>query len=82
MKKINPIIEEFCANRINYCHALEVNNVFELESIFCDLYQNFINKYSIEIIINFCETLSIYCLDDDNEEEVYSFNISEFIQNL
>ena len=82
MKTINPIIEEINANRNHYCHALEVNDVFELESIFCDIFQNYINKYSIEIIVDFCETLSIYCLDDDNEEEVYSFNISEFIQNL
>ena len=82
MKTINPIIEEFCANRINYCHALEVNDVFELESIFCNIYQDLINKYSIEVIIDFCESISIYCLDDDNDEEVYSFNIPEFIQNL
>ena len=82
METMNPIIEEFQANKFNYCHALEVNDAYELECILCEIYDNYIKKYKIDVIIDFCESLSIYCLNDENEKEVYDFNISEFLQNL
>ena len=80
---MNPIYQEILgARKGHYVHALEVSNVYELESILESLFNEYIDKYSIETIIYFCNTLSIYCFDEENENEVYNFDVTEFLQNL
>ena len=85
---MNPIYQEILeARNYHYVHALEVSNVYELESILESLFNEYIDKYSIEIIIDFCNTLSIYYFDEENENEVdenevYNFDVTEFLQNL
>ena len=85
---MNPIYQEILdARNGHYVHALEVSNVYELESICESLFNEYIDKYSIEIIIDFCTTLSIYYFDEENENEVeenevYDFDVTEFLQNL
>lgn len=81
---MNPIFE---ARNGHYVHALEVSNVYELESILESLFNEYIDKYDIETIIEFCNTLSIYYFDDENENEidegeVYNFNVIEFLKSL
>lgn len=77
---MNPIIEKLHTVIPHYCHALEVNDAMELESIIESIIENFTNEgFSAADIKDFCNTLSIYCLNDDNEEEVYNFNINEYI---
>lgn len=80
---MNPIYQKILDVRNgHYVHALEVSNVYELESILESLFNEYIDEYSIETIIDFCNTLSIYCVDDENENEVYNFDVTEFLQNL
>lgn len=85
---MNPIYQEILdARNGHYVHALEVSNVYELESILESLFNEYINKYDIETIIEFCNTLSIYYFDDENENEVdenevYDFNVTEFLKSL
>ena len=85
---MNPIYQEILdARNGHYVHALEVSNVYELESILESLFNEYINKYDIETIIEFCNTLSIYYFDSENENEVdenevYDFNVTEFLKSL
>lgn len=85
---MNPIFQEILeARNGHYIHAVEVSNVYELKSILEALYDEYIDKYNIEIIIDFCNTLSIYYFDDENENEVdenevYNFNVTEFLKSL
>ena len=85
---MNPIYQEILdARKGHYVHALEVSNVYELESILESLFDEYIDKYSIETVIDFCNTLSIYYFDEGNENEVdenevYNFDVTEFLQNL
>ena len=85
---MNPIYQEILeAKNHHYVHALEVSNVYELESILESLFDEYIDKYSIETIIDFCDTLLIYYFDEENENEVdenevYDFDVTEFLQNL
>ncbi len=85
---MNPIYQEILdARNGQYVHALEVSNVYELESIFESLFDEYIDKYGIEVLIDFCNTLEIYYFDDENENEideneVYSFNVTGFLESL
>ena len=85
---MNPIYQEILdAKNGHYVHALEVSDVYELESILESLFDEYIDKYSIETIIDFCDTLLIYYFDEENENEVdenevYNFDVTEFLQNL
>jgi len=85
---MNPIYKEILEVRNgHYVHALEVSNVYELESALESLYNEFIDKYGIEALIDFCSTLEIYYFDDENENEideneVYNFNVTEFLESL
>ena len=77
---LNKIIEE---RKGMYVHALEVSNLYELESIIENLYAEFIEEFTTTEIIEFFESIELYCLEDsEEEEEVYNFNITEFINNL
>ena len=85
---MNPIYQEILDVRNgHYIHVLEVSNVYELESILESLFNEYIDKYSIEVLIDFCSTLEIYYFDDENENEideneVYNFNVTEFLKSL
>ena len=85
---MNPIYQEILdARNGHYVHALEVSNIYELESILESLFDEYIDKYSIEVLIDFCNTLEIYYFDDENENEideneVYNFNVTEFLKSL
>ena len=85
---MNAIYQEILdARNGNYVHVLEVSNVYELESICESLFNEYIDKYSIEVLIDFCSTLKIYYFDDENENEideneVYNFNVTEFLKSL
>jgi len=66
----------------HYCHALEVNNVFELQSIIESLYDEFIKDYTLDDIVNFFNTIELYSLNDDNENSIYNFSIKDYILSL
>ena len=66
----------------HYVHDLEVNDLWELQTIICSLYDEFIEEYDINTFINFITSMQIYCLNEENESDVYSFDIAEYINNL
>ena len=75
----------------HYCHVVEVNNTYELESIVESIYDEFIDRFTIEDIKEFFNTIQVYFLESDYlseeqnsylENEVYSFNFNVFIDSL
>lgn len=80
---MNKILEKVLeARNGHYVHALEVNDVYELQSCVDSLYDEFSSKYSSNEVNEFITSLQIYCLDDSNEDEVYNFNINEYLNEL
>jgi hypothetical protein len=76
---INDIIE---ARNGHYIHAIEVTSKYDLECVIEQFYYEFIERYELEDIISFFNTISIYCLEDEHEHEVYNFDITKFINEL
>ena len=81
---INYIIEQ---RKGHYCHALELSNVYELQSTIDAIYDEFIERYYKEEIIDFFNTISLYYYTEEEEskeeeEELYNFNIKDYINNL
>jgi hypothetical protein len=71
---MNRIIEKMIEDRKGrYCHVVEVNDVYELESIFNSIENEFSEEFSEEEIKEFINNLTVYCLDESNEEEVYKY---------
>jgi hypothetical protein len=53
-----------------------------MENIVESIYQENIDEFDKETIIDFLETLTVYCLDEDNEDEVYNFSFRKSIENI
>lgn len=80
---MNAILEMIIDKRNGmYVHALEVNDVYELEIAIESLYDELVEEYGINTFIDFITSMSIYCLEDENENDVYNFNITDFINSL
>ena len=79
---MNKILEEIIKSRKgHYCHCLEVEEVYELECIAESITEEFQDKHSKNEIIEFLETLGVYCLNDDNEDDIYNFSFSEYVKD-
>jgi len=80
---MNPIIELLYKTRYNYVHAIEVNDVFELQSVLENIAESFTAEgFETDDIKDFILTLEIYCLDEQYETEVYDFNAAKFVEEL
>ncbi len=80
---MNAILEMIIDKRNGfYIHGLEITDVYELQSATDSLYDELIEEYGIDTFIDFITSMSLYCTDEENEEEVYNFNITEYINNL
>ena len=67
----------------HYVHVLEVYSRYELEAILEMLYHEFTQQYTTEQIVEFFETLSVYGMGDDGEnEKIYGLDLEEFILEL
>ena len=67
----------------HYVHVLEVYSRYELEAILEMLYHEFAQQYTTEQIVEFFETLSVYGMGDDAEnEKIYGLDLEEFILEL
>jgi len=66
----------------HYCHALEVQDVLELQSCIEALYDEFIVEFKVDDIVEFFSSIELYCLNDEFENEVYAFNIAQHIRSL
>lgn len=76
----NPILEQLHKNRIVYVHALEVDSVYHLQAVIEELVNEWHKQYKQAHILEFFNTISIYALNEENEEEIHSFNIEEYIK--
>jgi hypothetical protein len=72
----------------NYCHVVEVGTVYELECIAEAICQENEDEFSIEIITDFLESLTVYYLpeedseeDSEEEEKIYSFSFADYINS-
>jgi hypothetical protein len=76
---MNPITEKIIdARKGHYCHCVEVSDVYELEAIAEQVVQEFCPEFSEETIIDFLESLTVYSLNDENEEDIYNFSFREY----
>jgi len=79
---MNKILETIIKNRFNYCHVIEIECKYDLISTIDFIYDEFIRDYSHKEVLEFINTLEVYCLEDKHEEEVYNFDINNYlIQN-
>jgi len=85
---MNALLNKVIENRKgNYCHVVEVSTVYELECIAEAILSENENDFSIEIITEFLESLTVYYLpeeDEENKEEeeaIYNFSFTEYINN-
>jgi len=79
MKIIDKIIQE---RNGHYCHVIEVNEVYEIENIIELIHDEFIDSFKLEDIIEFFSNISIYSLNDDNEDEIYDFDTTKHIKEF
>jgi len=64
----------------HYCHCVEVNDAYELECIAESIIEEYGEQFGEEEVIHFLESLTVYSLNDEKEEEIYAFSFSEFIE--
>jgi len=85
---MNALLNKIIENRGgNYCHVVEVSSIYELENIAEDIVNENENEFSIEVITEFLESLTIYYLTEEEnleeEEKIYNFSFSNYInENL
>jgi hypothetical protein len=67
----------------NYCHAMEVSDVHELESVAEQILFEFHEVFSEDEIIEFLETMSVYYLGENEkmENEVYEFSFRDYLED-
>lgn len=74
----NPILNKIIEDRNgHYCHCVEVSTVYELECIVESIVGEYGDDYSFNELLEFFQTLEVYCLDDSQEDETYNFNFKE-----
>lgn len=78
----NPIFDEVSKNKPNYVHVIEVEDVEELKSTLDSLCDEFDGKYSPKEIFEFISSLQVYCLDDENCDEVYDYNVDNHLKEV
>lgn len=79
----NIILNEILKNRGgNYVHALEVESTYDIENTISEIANEF-KDYGIEAIKEFFNSIAIYYIGEDPEEEesVYNFNTDDYIDN-
>ena len=78
---MNAIFENIIEARGgHYCHCVEVSDVYELQCIAESIISEYQDTTSESEIIDFLESLTVYCLEDKNESEVFNFSFTEYIE--
>jgi len=79
----NKILNTVYENRKgHYCHAVQVNDVYELKSFAEPIYDEFSEVFEKEDIIEFLDTMELYCLDVNNDDEVFDFSFEDYINSF
>ena len=86
--RMNRILDKIIEERKgHYCHALEVNDVIELEGIVESVIEEFNSRnetiYTDVEFIEFFRSMEIYYLGRNKEEEerVYNFDFNDYIKD-
>lgn len=66
----------------HYVHALEVNDVYELESVIENFIGELQDRFTVNDFKDFFSAIELYCLNDEYEDDVYNFDIESFIDEL
>ena len=68
----------------HYCHALEVNDICELHNVIDYVYEEFVDEFGKEEVIDFLQTLELYYLGSDpvQEKEIYDYDIAFDVNQL
>ena len=74
---IDTIIE---ARHGHYCHALEVSDVYELESVAEAIIDEFPDRPESDYL-DFFNSIEVYSLDDANEQAIYDFSFTDYIKD-
>ncbi|QDP47351.1 MAG: hypothetical protein Unbinned4388contig1000_70 [Prokaryotic dsDNA virus sp.] len=76
---MNQILKQCIESRNgNYCHVLEVADVYELQNIVESIADEGWNKTDL---IDFFQSAEVYCMVESNEDSVYNFSFEEYINN-
>lgn len=79
---MNPILDYMIEVRKgHYCHCVEVSEVYDLECIAEAIINEFQYTYTEADIIEFLSSLDVYCLNDENEKEIFNFSFTEHIKD-
>ena len=86
---MNKILNKVIENRKgHYVHAIEVNNIYDIQNIIESLINEFKDEYTDLEYIEFFNTMEVYFMEDEegtpedneqNETEVYNFNFHDYI---
>ena len=77
----NTILQEVINKRQgHYVHAIEVHDVFDLEAVADHIILEFEDRYTLKEITEFLTSLDVYCLNPDNEDEVYEFSFEKYVR--
>lgn len=80
---MNALLEKVIKLRKgHYCHAVEVFCANDLEEIANTILAENEYEFGQEVVIDFLETLEVYCLDDTNEVEINEFSFTNYIKSL
>lgn len=78
---MNVILDSIIESRGgHYCHAIEVNEVYELECVVEGIIAEFPDLPEAEYL-EFFNSIEVYCLNDDNEQAVHAFSFNEYIKD-
>lgn len=81
--KTNTLLDQVLESRNgHYCHCVEVEDVCSLESICESILDQEQANHGLDTCIDFLSSLSVYCLIDENEEEVFAFDFAEYCHSI
>lgn len=85
-KLFNDILE---SRKGHYCHVIETESAYSFECIIESIIQESGDKYSLEDYIQFFQTIDLYYLPFDGEEEnkedeteLYNLNIKDTVTEI
>ena len=85
---MNKILEDVIKKRNgHYCHVIEVDNVYSLKSVIESLYDEFIDEYSNDEVIEFISSIQIIYFNadgenDEDEKAVNDFDLEDYLNSF
>lgn len=81
--KIHPIYDYIERQRNGiFITDIEVNDLEELKSFLDNFYNEFIQMFKIQTLTSYFNLVTVYCLNEEEEEAVNNFDIKKYLRNL